>query len=222
MPPPSQINSILATDESVLVRAGGDYGVLCPNWQKSAFGTDGVLSGWTLTSTAVNFATNGVAANQVILLNKPTTAFPGNGEWLAVESVADNVLTLRRPGQQASIGQPPPAVANVQFAVLTLGPQIEEASFDLYQRFSLDDNDPCRAPTNAYDLRVLRKACVLNVLCARYLEEARDKQGDFWGKYNEIKREYADALEVVRVRWGTSLVESQPSTSIFGMCLERG
>lgn len=215
MPPPNQVTSILATDESLLIRCGGDYGVLCPEWQKMAYGTDGVISGWTLTSTAVNFATNGVSANMVIRLDRPVTSFAGAGEWFAIESVSGNVATLRRPGKAASSGQSPPAVSSVRFTVLTFGPQLEEASFDLYQRFSLDDADPLRAPTLAYDLRVLRRACVLTVLKNRYLAESRDKQGDFEAKYLEMGRELADAIEVIRIRWGPT-ADAQPATSIFG------
>ena len=222
MPPPAQINSTLATDESVWIRSAGDYPVLCPASQKLAYGTDGVIdsNAWTLTSASVNFATNGVAANNVVLLDRPASTFPGAGEWFAVESAAAGVLTIRRMGLDAETGQPPPTASGVQFTVYTFSPQLEEASFELYQKFSLDDNIPNRAPTDAYDLRVLRKACVLIVLKARYLQQARDHSGDFWGKYQEIKRELDDTLEVIRIRWGTD-GESQPTTSIFGMRCER-
>src|SRR6185437_12116989 len=139
MPPPAQVNSIFATDEDALIRAGGDFGVLCPEWQKSAQGTDGVLDATTrtLTSATVNFEANGVTANQVIRFDKPATVFRGGGEWFAVESVSTTlddaqqfvggVLTLRRQGQQFGVGQPPPSIPNVQFTILTLKPQLAEA-----------------------------------------------------------------------------------------------
>ncbi len=242
MPPPSQINSVLSTDESLLIRCGGDFGVLCPEWQKSASGIDGVLDAttWELTSTACNFEANGVEANQVIRFDRPTAVFAGAGEWFAVESVRTDatdvldpeteevisttyayVLTLRRPGKLASVGQPPPSVANVRFTVLTMVPQLEEASFWLYQRFSLDDNIPNRKPTDAYDLRVLRDACVLKVLQCRYLAESRDPNTDFSMKHKEVSRDLADALEIIRLKWGP-IGESQPSTSLGTMRLERG
>lgn len=223
MPPPSQPSVVFATDESLLIRAGADYAQLCPESQKLAFGTDGVLdaAAWSLTSASVDFEAAGVATNNVIRFDRPTSVFRGAGEWFAVESAAGNVLTLRRYGLESGVGQPPPSIPNVQFTVLTMLPQLQEASFKLYQRFSLDDSLAYRSPNEVYDLQVLRDPTVLTVLEARYLVEARDKSSDFWPKYGEIKRELADCLELTRIRWGTASVETQPSTSIFGMRYSR-
>ena len=148
MPPPTQISTVYATDESIAIRASGDFAALCPDWQKLAAGTDGVFNistPWVLTSASNDFGS--VSVNNVIQLTAPKSAFRGGGEYLAVESVAPNTLTLRRLGQSASTGLPPGlgGVTSVAFTVATLYPQIEEASYDINRRFSIDPNIPYRS-----------------------------------------------------------------------------
>lgn len=196
-----------------------DYDVLCPASQRMAYGTDGVLSGWTLTSASVDFAANGVVANQVVRIEK-ATVIKGSGDVLAIESAVGGVLTLRRIGQVAGVGQTPPAATAVTFEIKTLSPQIEEESFDLNRRFGIDPLVPGRTPSDEYDLRDLRMACVRQVICNRYQQEARDKENDFWPKYGEHRKLLADVIERVRVRWGPS-GDTLPSTSIFGMRIDR-
>jgi hypothetical protein len=69
---PEQTSPVYATDEDIAVRAGGDFIMLCPSWQQMAYGTDGYFAPglqWVLNSTAIDFATNNVAANQVVWLS---------------------------------------------------------------------------------------------------------------------------------------------------------
>lgn len=233
MPPPAQPSTIPATDESMLIRLGADYAQLCPDWQKTAAGSDGVLdsASWTLTSASVDFESCGVGPNRVIRFDRPSAVFRGAGEWFAVESAATirdgggafaaGVLTLRRAGAAVGEGQPPPTVSDVQFTSLTFQPQLQEAAFRIYQRFNIDESDVGREPENVRDLHVIRDAVVLTVMAARYLVEARDRSSDFWPKYGEVKRELSECLDAVRVRWGTAAAEARPSSSIFSMRCER-
>ena len=73
---PEQTIPVYCTDEDILVRAGGDFIMLCPPWQQMAAGTDGVFAPgtpWVLNSASVNFAANGVSPNQVAWLTAPAT-----------------------------------------------------------------------------------------------------------------------------------------------------
>ncbi|QEH38653.1 hypothetical protein OJF2_72590 [Aquisphaera giovannonii] len=209
---------VYATDENLAVRASGDFAFLCPTWQKLAWGNDGVLaasSPWVLRSASVNLSGAGVGPGHVALLSKPTTTFKGSGELFAVDAVAGDTMTLRRLGLDSGAGQPPSPAADlsgVEFLVTTLAPQIEEASFDLNQRLSIDPLVPGRTPGDLRDLRDLRQACVLTVLTRRYAAEVRGSQGDFALKLAETKQELGEILARLQLRWGPGATAEKTST----------
>jgi hypothetical protein len=210
-----QLSTVYATDENILIRAAGDFTVLCPEWQKLASGTDGVTasaSPWILTSASVDFEAGGVRPGHVVLLRRPSTVFRGSGEPFAVDAVSGGTLTLRRPGRASGAGQPVPSAEGVDFLVASLDPQIEEASFELNRRFSIDPAVPCRAPEAVYDLRDLRTACVLSVLAQRYASETRGRDGDFALKLSLVKQELSEVLARLQVRWGPGGDAQPPST----------
>src|SRR5690242_11932467 len=110
MAAPDRLATVYATDETIAIRASGDFTMLCPEWQKLAYGTDGTFaagSPWVLTSASVDFAAVGVTAQHVVLLRKPATAFKGSGELLAVDGASSAGLTLRRLGAGPGAGFPP-------------------------------------------------------------------------------------------------------------------
>jgi hypothetical protein len=226
MSAPDRLAVVYATDENVAIRASGDFAMLCPDWQKLAAGTDGAFAPgapWTLTTPSVDFVAAGVTAQHVVLLRKPATAFKGSGELLAVDSASGGGLVLRRLGAGPGTGQPPaPAsgLVGVEFLVATLDPQIEEASFELNRRFGIDPNIAGRAPSDVYDLRDLRQACVLTVLARRYAAEARGPSGDFALKLAQITAELAEVLARLQLRWGQSGTDSN-STNWFSTRLVR-
>ncbi len=223
---PEQTTPVYATDEDVAVRAGGDFITLCPPWQQMAQGADGAfLAGapWTLTSASVDFQSNGVSPNQVVWLTQPKSQFPGGGALLAIDSISGNSLNLRRLHQDLGIGQPPgpPAgLAGVAFAINTLGPQIEEASFDLKRRFGIDETEFARSSSWIYDLRDLRIATVLQVLHDRYTAEVRSDKGDFALKVVRIHEQLDEVLSRVQVRWGP-LGNSASPTTLFSCKVTR-
>lgn len=223
---PAQTTPIYCTDEDILVRAGGDWSTLTPSWQQMAFGSDGVFSSgtpWVLTSATVDFAANGVSPNQVVQLTAPKSLYPGGGQFLAIDSIVGNAITLRRPHKDLGVGQPPGPIAGasgVVFAVNTLDPQSEEASFDIKRRFSIDEVIWSRSSTWIYDLRDLRMATVLSVLYDRYSQEARTEKGDFTTKIGRIRQQLDDVMARVQVRWGP-LGDSQPPSTLFNCRLSR-
>ncbi len=223
---PEQTTPVYCTDEDILVRAGGDFVVLCPPWQQMGAGLDGVFgagSPWVLTSASVSFAANGVGPNQVVWLTAPKSQYPGGGQILAIDSVQGNSITLRRPHQDLYVGQPPGPPAGltaVAFAINTLDPQIEEASFDIKRRFGIDENMTNRTSTWIYDLRDLRMATVLMVLFDRYTQESRGQKGDFETKIDRVRQQLDDVLARVQVRWGPFGNSAEPST-LFGCKVSR-
>jgi hypothetical protein len=223
---PPQTAPVYATDEDIAVRAGGDFATLCPLWQQMASGADGVLSvgpPWSLSSVSVNFQSNGVTGCQVIQLTAPKSNFPGGGSLLAIDTVAGNVVTLRRLHKDIGVGQPPcPAsgLTGVAFLVSTLSPQIEEVSWDLKRRFSIDENIVARQSSSVYDVRDLRMATILQVLHERYIAESRGDKGDFPRKIGLIHSQLAEVLDRVQIRWGPFGNSAQPST-LFSCKLSR-
>jgi hypothetical protein len=226
---PAQTSPVYASDEDILVRAGGDFALLCPPWQQMAAGADGVFAAnapWVLTSASVNFQANGVQPNQVVHLTAPRANFPGGGAFLAIDSVSGGAITLRRPHKDLGIGQPPSPAAgltSVAFAINTLDPQIEEASYILKRRYAIDDMmgaNVNRQSAWMYDMRELREATVLTVLLQRYTQEQRTERGDFPMKVRQIRQELDDVLARVQVRWGPFGNSAEPST-LFGCKLSR-
>ncbi len=223
---PSQVTPSYATDEDLLVRAGGDWVTLCPGWQLMASGTDGVFATgfpWVLTSTSTNFGANGVTPNQVVWLTAPQSHYRGGGDFLAIDSVSGTSMTLRRPHKDLNVGQPPAPAAGltgVAFRIQTMDPQIEDASFDLRRRFGIQDSVVSRSSTYVFDLRDLRSATILTVLLERYIFETRSGQGDFALKIARVQAELNLVINRVQVRWGPTGASAEPS-SIFGTKLCR-
>jgi hypothetical protein len=223
MPP---LTTVYATDEDVCVRATGDFVVLCPDWQKQAYGKDGVFASgdpWTLTSATVDFGAAGVAAGMVVSLTQPKTTFKGSGDLLAVDAVAGSSVTLRRIGAASGLGSPPgPAagVTGVEFTVPTMAPQIEEASYSLNRQWNIDANLPGRSPTDMYELRDLREATVLTVLLRRYTAENRADQGDFRLKIDQTSQALNLLVDRLSIRWGPTGTDP-PETTIFSARLVR-
>lgn len=226
---PSQTTPVYCTDEDVLVHAGGDFALLCPPWQQMAAGSDGVFAPgapWVLTSASVDFQANGVNPNQVVWLTAPKSQFPGGGHFLAIDSVSGNGVTLRRPYKDLGVGQPPAPAAGltgVSFVVNTLDPQIAEASYDLKQRYAIDDlmgGDLARSSSWIYDLQVLRVATIYSVLLERYTQETRTDRGDFEKKVVRFRQKLDDALARLQIRWGPFGNSAEPST-LFSCKLSR-
>lgn len=226
---PTQTTPVYCSDEDILIHAGGDFAVLCPPWQQMAAGIDGAFapgSPWVLTSASVDFQANGVAPNQVVWLTAPRSQYPGGGQFLAIDTVSGNSVALRRPYKDSGVGQPPGPAAGlmgISFAVNTLDPQIAEASYDIKQRYAIDDltgGDFARSSSWIYDLQVLRVATVYSVLVERYTQETRTGQGDFDKKVARFRQKLDDALGRVQVRWGPLGNSAAPAT-LFSCKLSR-
>lgn len=220
----------LATDEDISIRDGGDYARICPEDQRAAAGTDGAIDAmsWTLTSAAIgDFAAIGVKAGQMCLLQQ--AGIRALGDLLVVDAVATTDLVLRRKGQASGVGMPPggPAgLADLIFTVLTLGPQIEDASYAVEHEYGIDDAITGMRLLDLYDPRELRQATVLTVLKRQYLALARTsgQEDTYWVKFRVVDNELAatkDRLVLHRNSVLPGYGTANEISSMFGCRLSR-
>jgi hypothetical protein len=206
------------TDEDLALRAAGDFAILCPKDQALARGADGAFSSgdlWTISSPSNNFLAQGIAPGNVVQLSKQGV-FLGT-ELFGVAAVALAGITLKRKGLTQGAGLPPsPAGGNagVSFAVLTLQPQILRATFDLNQRYGIDDLIGTRRSCDLYDPQELLDATVLLVLWRAYEEMARsagERADHFAAQAKHYRQDYLDLLGRVEVHWRANAVLKESS-----------
>jgi hypothetical protein len=211
---------VYANDEDIAVRAGGDFILLSPRWQKLAYGTDGTIPGinsWQLTSLSATFDAAGVGPGNVVLLTQPKTRFRGSGELFGVSTLLDPTdLLLRRIGP-TSPGLPPGTfgtdLPGVEYTILTLLPQIEQASYWINQTYNILPGVPGREPETAYDLRDIRDLTVLTVIVRRLVAEVQDTPNAAWNvKLLHYQAELSAVQSRVQIRWVAPGEVPPPST----------
>lgn len=222
-------NSLLATvyadDEDIAIRCGPDYATLVPHDQLLAQGADGVFSNanrWQLASASNDFAGQGVAVGNVVILTAPSP-FRGAGNKYAVSAVSGSTITLRNIGQPDNVGLPPGPAAGligVNFTIKTFGPQLEDTSYQLNTRFGIDPSFTLTSPSQVYDLRQLNQACVLTVIVRALATSTRTKDGDFAAKISVFANARDSALGLLQVRWN-QINENPPPATTFSMRLSR-
>lgn len=223
---PVRLTTLYATDEDLAIRCNSDLDVLTPASNLLAYAADGVFGAgdrWTLTSATVDFAAQGVAAGNTLLITKPSTLVAPSGTPLAVESVSGSSVTLRRLGLAANVGQPPGPIAGatgVTFKVETLAPQIEQASDEINRRFGIDPASTTRAPSAIYDLRELQEATMLLVLIRQYTAVNRTKDGVYTPKLRDLAADRDAAFGRLQLRWGAT-PDPVSVPSVFGMQIDR-
>lgn len=221
---------VYASDELVAIRARGDYINLSAQSEQLAFGNDGQItsgSPWTLTSASVDFNAQGVQPQNIVVLKGPNGAGMGTPRMFAVDGVSPNTLMLRMINQAPGIGQPPTlsGATSITFTINTFASLIEDASWDLKNRYALDEMIPFHSSPWLYvgleaPFRDLRAACVLKVLIEAYSIEARTKDGDWPKKLTIFQREYQEVLERLQLRFGP-FGTSQPPITSFSCGLSR-
>jgi hypothetical protein len=230
------LSTVYATDEDVAVRATGDYMVVCPEDQKVASGTDGVIDPagpWQFTSATGNFTTRGLAPGHVIRLGggmadaKPVReVFGATGDLFIVDTVdTDTQLTLRRIRQPSGLGMPPgvAVLSGIPFKVLTFAPQIEENSYDINKRFQVDPTLPFRSADSLFDIRELRQLAVLGTLKWAYFNAWRNSQQDAYLAKGKVARDdYCELRDRLVLHWTASSGSGQQSpTTPFSTRLSR-
>ena len=207
------LTTVYATDEDVSVFAGDDYPLLVPPGQVVAKGTDGAIGAgnlWLLTSATVDFNAYGCKAGHVCLLSKPTSRYTPPGWRLGVASSSVSGLLLRRQQADTGVtGQPPAPAAgltSVEFAALTLFPQIEAVSYRLNRLLGLDDTGRGISTASLFDRRELREACIYGVLADQYLHVMHlgDESDTFRRKHEMYRSRWEQASGTLTVRLNDS------------------
>ncbi len=215
---------LYATDEDIALRASADFAILCPRDQKLASGVDGLFDSsdrWTLRSPSVDFASQGLMPGHVVQLLGPSAIFRPPGESLIVVHCDGFGVTLRRRGQSVGSGQPPAPVGGflgVEFAITTLAPQIEQASFEIDRRLGISDFHAGRQASDLMDPRELRELVVLTVLHRQYMDMSRGAGGASQDalavKAQLIKIELDELLARTAIHWRTVVegIGDEPTT----------
>lgn len=220
------LTTVWATDEAVYNRATMDFPTLVPASGQLAGASDGAIDSgapWTLTSATVNAATYGIEAGAIVHLMPTPTTFKSPGVcWVLGSVTGGGAMVLRRPSKAASVGQPPTitSLTGVHFRVLTLGPQIEQASYDLNRIFGVDPLVSGRAPSDLYDPRQLETAVVYRVLAQQYLAAAKQPDDDFVQKSRRYHQLATEAEAAINLIWSQN---SRPleTTNRFSTRLSR-
>jgi len=206
--------------------AGPDFPMLAQRAAVLATGKDGVFAPdapWVLTSASVNFQAQGVASQHIVSFSSPGMQFPGMGQYLyAVDSASGNAATLRLVGLGPGVGQPPSPAAgmsSVTFAIPTLAPQLDIATYRLKSRLAIDEGIFCRGSSWVYqgveDLyRVFRDAVVYETLADLYEANMRDptQAGDWSIKARLYRKRAQEVFDQIYVRWGPTGTSQQPTT----------
>lgn len=207
-------NPIYATDEDIALRASADFAILCPRDQTLAAGLDGVFDPsdrWSLQSASVDFTAQGVLPGQVVQLLGPASAFRAPGEALIVVAANGHIVTLRRKGQPAGVGQPPaPAsgLVGVEYLIGTLAPQIQSASVEVNLRVGVSALIPGRTVADLFDPIELRDAVVLTTLQRQYRDMSREANGAnldaLAAKAVAVRSDLDDLLARTIIHWKTA------------------
>lgn len=188
-------DDLLCNDEDVAIRAAGDFAQLIPAHQRAAYGTDGTLTAWTLTTTA---SLTGLVSGHVVYLERPSTPW---ADLLAVSSKAGGVVTLRRIGMISGDGPPPTPPSGttaVTFYAPTARPQIASATRTILRKFGLASYDAIAGTTRADgttpgDAEDFRDLATLDVLISLLWTQHRAgvSEENFHTKYRDLIEERA-------------------------------
>lgn len=214
------------TDEDIAIRCEPDFTTLLPASQLLAEGSDGSFTAadpWTLASPSNDFSRQlpsawtspGLAyptptltpssVGYVCHLRKPQSAFQAGGHLMATAAVNGPALTLRRLGVASNVGRSPaPAsgLVGVDFRIATFLPQIEEATYEINQRWNIDVPYLMRPPAALMDIRPLRRLCVAMVLLDRYTDAVRSGNGNYANKIDLVNDEIDRLSAKLQLRWG--------------------
>lgn len=216
------------TDENIALRCQDDFAHLAPEGNRLAYGTDGVLSDdapWVLESASTDFGSLGVGPGHVVLIQTQSAQRYGpmspSGDILAVVSASGSSLTTRRVGMDAGSGYPPcppGGISGLRFVVKTLAPQIEEASYEITQKYAMFSWLDERTPSDLTEIRQLRKLCVEMVLRDRYFDMAKQNDAnDLWlMKGRAFAALAADTVRQIDLRWGPKGETQEPTSAFFG------
>lgn len=215
---------VFATDEDVLLRAPGDFTLLCPRDQVLARGTDGTLvASWNLQSAAVDFPSRGVRPGHVVQLLAPGSSGQAPARLYVLDSVSPGSVILRVQGQSSGEGEPPSpsnSATRTDFLIATLAPQIADATASLDARFRLSEV----VNPSADVLTEIKAVVVLTVLERRYREigHCAGEQADaLLKRAQSLAVERDERLARLAIRLDAATNPSSPPRGPWGTRLSR-
>ena len=160
------------------------FGELHLPWQVLASGTDGSLSGTTLTSTGADFVTAQAAAGGVIYLQSEDGSLDGAYEIVSVDSATQLTVSVLRADSLAAPVAPPPGT-EISWRISTFAPQANEVAFRLTEYFDLAPGNPASDldVEDILDASVLRQTSVFAIIACVYATLAsKTEDENLWKK----------------------------------------
>jgi hypothetical protein len=164
-------------------------------------GTDGTLSGTTLTANNADFVTAGVHAGYAIYLQSPDGTLDGAYEIVSVDSATQLTVSIVRASSDDS-AVAPPAASDISYRISTFDPQAAEAAFKLTEYFGIKPGNPTSnySADDILDTEVLRRASVFAVISTVYAMFASKAQDEnFWSKSLHYQRLFEKARQRCRL-----------------------
>ncbi len=163
-------------------------------------GSDGVVSGTTLTSASGAFEAAGVQAGHVVYLNDGAE-LDGCYEIVSVDSATQlTVSVVRQSSDGAAVAAP--SGSGVSYRVSTFDPQAEEVAYGLLQYFGIESGrEDGVTVEEIVDGRSLRQAAVCGVLAAVFAASGCGKEdaSGHWKKSLHYKQLFHTARSRARV-----------------------
>lgn len=165
-------------------------------------GTDGVVSGTTLTSAGADFTGSGVVAGQVVYLRSNDQSIDGCYEVVSVDSGTQlTVSVVRQTTADAAVA--PPGGSALTWRISTFDPQAEEVAYSLLEYFGINPVSGGNGVNvdDILDGRALRQASVFAVLAAVFAGTAagQDDSRGLWEKSQRYQKLFGAARDKARV-----------------------
>lgn len=164
-------------------------------------GSDGSLSGTTLTSSGADFVSANVEAGQVIYLQSTDGSLDMAAEIVSVDSATQlTVSVVRADSDEDSVA--PPAASNISYRVSTFGPQASEIGFQLTEYFGIGPGNPASDydSDDILDTTVLKQASAFGAISVVYATLASQVEDEnFWKKSLYYRKLFEKARERCRL-----------------------
>ncbi len=164
-------------------------------------GTNGTLSGTTLTANSADFVATQVHTGCVIYLRSLDGTLDGAYEIVSVDSATQLTVSVVRAGSDDS-AVAPPAASDISYRISTFDPQAAEAAFKLTEYFGIKPGNPTSdfSADDILDAEVLRRASVFAVISTVYAMFASKAQDEnFWSKSLHYQRLFEKARQRCRL-----------------------
>lgn len=164
-------------------------------------GTGGTLSGITFTANGADFVSAQVSAGGVVYLRSADGTLDGAYEIVSVDSATQlSVSVIRSDSAMAAVA--PPAATEIFYRISTLGPQANEAGFQLTEYFSINPGNPASDidADDVLDKNVLKRTSVFAVISTVYaMLASKAKDENFWKKSLHYQKLFSKARERCRL-----------------------